>query len=239
MDEVREIEWGEAVLARFWAYWSRRPQTYFAEAMGNALLRRFRSYLPSSGLIVDYGCGSGGLVRALLGAGYRVLAVDFSAETIEAVGNRFSGCPGFAGAMRIGDLSGGQNETADAVFLVEALEHMDDERLAECLERVRRLLKPGGKFIVTTPNREDVEAAKVFCPCCSTVFHPMQHQRSWSAGTVSRCLDGAGFKVLWTLETDFGADSLHSPLPYLIRLAKKALRRINRDPHLCVVAVKT
>lgn len=239
MDEVREIEWGEAVLARFWAYWSRRPQTYFAETMGNALLRRFRSHLPSSGLIVDYGCGSGGLVQALLGAGYRVLGVDFSAETVEAVRNRFSGRSGFAGAIQIDDLSEKQNESAEAVFLVEALEHMDANRLAECLEKTRRLLKPGGKFIVTTPNQENIEAAKVFCPCCSTVFHPMQHQRSWSAETLAHCLEGAGFKVLETLETDFGADSLHSLLPYLIRLAKKALRRIDRDPHLCVVTVKT
>lgn len=238
MDEVKEIEWSDAVVARFWAYWSRRPHTYFAESTGSALLRRFRPYLDQAGLVIDYGCGSGGLVKALLGGGYRVLAVDFSAESVAAVAGRFSGSAGFAGAVRIDELGSERDASADAVFLVEAIEHMNDERLGECLARIHRLLKPGGNFIVTTPNREDIEAAKIYCPCCSTVFHPMQHQRNWSAASLARCLEAAGFKMVRTLETDLGADSPRPLLPYLIRLAKKALRRIDRDPHLCAVAVK-
>ena len=47
------------------------------------------------------------------------------------------------------------------------------------LEEVRRVLRPGGHVIMTTPHREDMGKNEVLCPNCRCVFHRMQHLRSF------------------------------------------------------------
>jgi ubiquinone/menaquinone biosynthesis C-methylase UbiE len=43
-----------------------------------------------------------------------------------------------------------EDDTFDAVFMIEVIEHVDGD--AQAIREVRRVLKPGGVLIVTTPN---------------------------------------------------------------------------------------
>lgn len=48
-----------------------------------------------------------------------------------------------------------QNESFDCVSAIEVLEHVSDD--LRFVEEVRRVLRPGGVFLMTTPNGEFVE----------------------------------------------------------------------------------
>jgi cyclopropane fatty-acyl-phospholipid synthase-like methyltransferase len=44
------------------------------------------------------------------------------------------------------------DERFDAITLIEVLEHLDASQIREVLHQVARLLRPGGRFLMTTPN---------------------------------------------------------------------------------------
>ena len=46
---------------------------------------------------------------------------------------------------------------------------------------------------MTTPSNEDLEAGTVGCPACGCLFHRMQHIRSFTAETLTRMVEEAGF----------------------------------------------
>src|SRR5439155_25023167 len=141
---------------------------------------------------VDIGCGRGELIGYLLDRGIDARGADQSPTSVERVNDRFSGSPRFRGAVvGTGALP---DATADTAFILEVVEHLDDATLAGVLNEARRVLKPGGHLVLTTPNEEDLDARKVFCPECGSVFHQMQHVRCWSADSLSASAGAHGFE---------------------------------------------
>jgi SAM-dependent methyltransferase len=89
------------------------------------------------------------------------------------------------------------------VLSVETIEHVLDDELANLLTEVRRVLRPGGTAIVTTPNDEDLAAGMNFCPACGIEYHQWQHVRSWSADSLQSALENAGFRIQLCSDLDF------------------------------------
>jgi SAM-dependent methyltransferase len=88
---------------------------------------------PTPARVLEIGCGGGDLARAVARRGYEIVAIDPLApegEIFEPVSlEEFTGCGPF-----------------DAVLANRALHHILD--LAGALDRVARLLRPGGRFMV-------------------------------------------------------------------------------------------
>ena len=103
--DVHDLEWTDETLESFWTFWGDKVHTYFAEAYGAAIVWTAARFLRPGQLCVDYGCGSGGLTAALLNAGFRVAAIDYSPKSVEDVTVRFSEHDLFAGARRVADLA--------------------------------------------------------------------------------------------------------------------------------------
>ncbi|GHD92473.1 class I SAM-dependent methyltransferase [Streptomyces naganishii] len=99
--------------------------------------------------VVDVGCGDGSAaaVAAPLLAGHRLVGVDWSQDALRRARTRLPY------AVR-GELSGGglplRTACADAVLFSEVLEHLVDPDAA--LEEIRRVLRPGGHLMLSTPN---------------------------------------------------------------------------------------
>jgi SAM-dependent methyltransferase len=113
------------------------------------------------GPVVELGVGTGRIAVPIAADGIRVIGVDSSRAMLEVCAERAA----LAGAvldLRLGDLR--EPPVDEQVPLVicpfRSLLHMhsDDDR-RRALRAVRRLLRPGGRFVfdVFTPSREDIE----------------------------------------------------------------------------------
>ena len=236
----REIKWTPEGVDRYWDYLAGNPA-----AEDNAFSGRFARRILRLGLrgarvvgpVVDFGCGPGFLCAELLRDGHEVLALDRSPGALERVRARFAAEPRFLGAelAEPGRLPLGDGD-AGAVFLVEVLEHVPGESWDPLVAEVARVLRPGGRFVVTTPNQEDLAARRIACPECGAVFHRAQHLESVDAGSLRRLLERHGLAVRRLRATNFR----HFPDRAAGRLFAAVLRAFpglgsRTEPHLIAV----
>lgn len=108
---------------------------------------------PESGdVILDLGCGSG--VAASMFAqtdGTRVLGIDTKEGAVRYARNRFR-ASNLAFVVGSVDELGLGNESVDKIALLEVIEHLYLEQAARTVSECSRVLKPGGRLVVTTPN---------------------------------------------------------------------------------------
>jgi 2-polyprenyl-3-methyl-5-hydroxy-6-metoxy-1,4-benzoquinol methylase len=187
----------------FWDWESRHPERFFATTCAPELVRRVRRHLAGREAILDYGSGAGALVDELLRRGYRVAGSDASPAAVEALRRRLDGHPRFLGAFRSEDLLAADAPRFDAIFATEVVEHLYDDWLDALLHDLRRIVRPGGRIVFTTPNDEDLTQEQLACPCCGKPFHRWQHVRSWSRESLTAHLEARGFRTVEAFTADF------------------------------------
>ena len=239
MNEVvqHDLEWTPERVKRFWDFYSNNPgleDAYFARMVGESLLK-FVERRITIGEAVDIGCGQGDLIGFLLGSDHEAIGADSSPASLEVVRRRFQNNPRFKGAIQMEagriDLPSG---SADTAFLLEVVEHMEDEVLGAALDEAIRLLRPGGHLVLSTPNEEDLEASRIICPECAAIFHRVQHVRSWSAETLRRHLEDRGLTTIACEATVLSP--YQGPLGVLYRRFYPWVR--GRQPHLIYIGMK-
>lgn len=102
------------------------------------------------GKLLDVGCGGGRFLRRMQNLGWDVEGVDFDIKATERVKNKY-GIKTYDGDLR--EL-GIPHESYDAIVMSHAIEHVVNpvSLLAEC----NKLLKPGGRLVIVTPNASSV-----------------------------------------------------------------------------------
>lgn len=233
-----ESRWTPTQVARFWNWQNANPVTqelYYSKMVGRNVIEQASSVHPLGQTVVDYGAGPGYLTRELIARGHQVQAADVSPGSLEKLKGHLKDNPLFLGTALIGPYGVSlPDQSADTVFLLETIEHLDDELLAKTLTDIRRLLKPGGLLVITTPNAEDLNQSKVFCPNCGCVFHRVQHQRSFDSTLLKSTLEKFGFSVPHCQPTLFRNGSALKRI--LFRIAHKL--RNGKLPHLMACALK-
>src|SRR5262245_5759971 len=126
---IHRLEWTDDLVERFWSFQGDKIHTYFAESFGPAIVRRTAQWVPAHAVCIDYGCGSGGLTAALLAAGHKVGAIDFTPKSVAHVAQRFAGRDNFLGARTVAEQASAPFPTADIVFSVETIEHVTDPHI--------------------------------------------------------------------------------------------------------------
>ena len=119
----------------------------------------FSRYIPG-GNVVDVGCGRSLFTEIDESFPFTVYAGDLNFDSVHARAAeiRHQKWGVFdASALPFGD------RQFDALFAGEVIEHVPDVR--ESLREWRRVLKPGGVAIITTPNRERLVALAHGCEC--------------------------------------------------------------------------
>jgi ubiquinone/menaquinone biosynthesis C-methylase UbiE len=207
------------------------------EIFPEARQRYMLSYLKPGMAVLDIGVGSGALVRLGKAKGVIMHALDPSERAIDRLRAEFDmgtrAHAGYAQAMPFGDAS------FDAVVMSEVLEHLDDAVLAGSLDEVRRVLKPGGFLLASTPYREDLNEARTICPSCGSVFHKYGHMQSF---------DRPRFEAMLKLHK-YGQTHIHiasfvdwkrkGVRNFVKSVARYVLARMGEamaDPHLVVIA---
>jgi SAM-dependent methyltransferase len=197
-----DVRWDEAEVARLWSYYATNPAIqamHFSRVAGAKIREVVRPWIDlDRGSVLDYGCGPGYMIDHLLARSEgKVFGLEFGADAAALANRRLGGQPAFGRVEHVPSLpSAFAPASVDAVTCIEVLEHLNDEHLTGALAEIRRLLKPGGRLLVTTPNEENLESGKTICPHCASVFHRWQHVRSWSAPLLAATLERAGFRVI-------------------------------------------
>lgn len=101
---------------------------------------------------LDAGCGSGVLSDRLAETGATVVGVDGNAAAIEFARATFTRAnlefrSGLVDELGLADAS------FDGIVFLEVIEHVTAAQAADVLATFHRLLRPGGRLVVSTPNR--------------------------------------------------------------------------------------
>ena len=151
----------------------------------------------STGLLVDAGVGEGYGAQALLDAGARaVTALEFDPTTCRHAATTYPGIDIVQANLDALPLRSG---AVDAVISCQVIEHLWD--LPRFLRECRRVLRPGGAVVVTTPNR------LTFSPGLGRGERPVNpfHVEEFDAAQVGALLVDAGFADVRTLGLRHGA----------------------------------
>jgi len=151
------------------------------------LNKLIQSYFPAdrTASIVDLGCGHGALIHFAREAGYsNIVGVDCSPQQIE-LARRL----GIAG-VRQGDLIEAISSMADsslhAVVTFDVIEHFRKDELRGFVEQIVRALRPGGRWIIHTPNAESPFGARMR-------YGDFTHELAFTRESLSQCLLSSGF----------------------------------------------
>jgi 2-polyprenyl-3-methyl-5-hydroxy-6-metoxy-1,4-benzoquinol methylase len=233
---VHDVVWNDRTISNIWKGYAEDPDrrtAYFGETLGGYLLSYARRFVPLAGAsVLDYGSGPAYLLSHFekLGLSIRYSALDFSADSIAVVERRYQGHPLFETAYLVQSFPSTIQERFDVMICSEVIEHLLDDRLAEMLSEARRLVKPGGYLVLSTPNDEDLAQLRHICPECGCRFHQYQHVRSWSAATLRPVLEAQGFRTIKCEAVLLG--------PWTSRLKQSMMSlagRASKPPHLLYI----
>lgn len=100
-------------------------------------------------VVLEVGCGSGNLLFESRLPARTVVGLDASPAALEFCVSRRAGPP-FRFARAVGERLPIRTGSVDLVILVEVIEHLPDPALT--LRQIARVLRPGGRLVMTTPN---------------------------------------------------------------------------------------
>jgi SAM-dependent methyltransferase len=135
---------------------------------------------------LEIGCATGALLEFLIWRGWDAEGVEISAAEAEYARSKRN--------LNVSSLPLEENHFPDGHFsLVVAshlIEHLNNPK--DFVREVSRVLLPGGRFLVTTPNISSFQASLFRSKWRSAIF---DHLYLFSKDTLSRLLAGEGFDI--------------------------------------------
>lgn len=137
----RQFSYSFGVESFLWSGFARLLPHRTAEIAFNVM------YLPRhpGGRLLEVGCGGGAMLELMARLGWDAEGVDFDEKAVDVARSR--GLRVRAGSL---EQQGYPDNHFDAVTTSHLIEHVPDPRAL--LLEVRRILKPGGKLVIVTPN---------------------------------------------------------------------------------------
>jgi len=106
---------------------------------------RFTAMVPTGGVVLDLGSGSGRDSAAFLEAGYDLTAVDPSVEMCRATASRI----GYERVVCCKAQEIAWKETFDGIWAMSSLLHVPRVEMADTVSRLAQALKPGGALYMS------------------------------------------------------------------------------------------
>jgi cyclopropane fatty-acyl-phospholipid synthase-like methyltransferase len=134
----------------------------FTETQGERLSRRLSAAFAVAEVrpgmrVLDVGCGRGEILRHCARLGADAFGVDYAPVAVDLAARAVAGERGAAGKTGVAQSDAKAlpfpSESFDRALMFDVVEHLYPWELERSLAEVRRVLRPGGAFIVhTAPN---------------------------------------------------------------------------------------
>ncbi len=152
------------------------------------------------GRFLDIGCHKGFLLEAARASGFEVWGLEVSAEQIAPFVNSY---PETRARVLTGSAALTTRALPDGHFSVvtaiDVVEHLEDP--VATFTDVRRILAPGGVFVVQTPDAASPEAVRDGAGWYE--MKPVEHLQLFTAASLDRLARRAGFRAFELFETPF------------------------------------
>jgi SAM-dependent methyltransferase len=158
-------------------YWFRRHEAAYRWAVPWAAGKR----------VLEVGCGEGYGADLIGGVAHEIVGLDYDPLTVAHAATAYPGRRFVRGNLAALPV---RSATVDVLATLQVIEHVWDHR--EFLHECRRVLRPGGRLVVTTPNR------LTFSPGLDEPVNPF-HTREFTAAELAELVTGCGFAVEATL----------------------------------------
>ncbi len=202
-----------------------------------------RPHLHVGSRLLEVGCGAGNLLLQATVPGSYPMALDLSLQALTFVRSRLqeasfgANAPsGFACTQAIGEALPFPTGSFDCVLLSEVVEHLDAPQIS--IREAVRVLKPGGRLLVTTPNYRSFWPLMEWTVDRLNMAPKMageQHVSRFHPASLRRVLVEAGLDMEY-------AGSIYNLSPFLslvsLEQAKRQLQReLNRRSTLGMILV--
>jgi SAM-dependent methyltransferase len=135
--------------------------------------------------ILDLGCGHGALIYFLHQAGYHnVVGVDVSPD--QAAEATRLGIEGIREGDLLETLRNQPNHSQDVVIAFDVIEHFTKDELLPFVDEVLRVLKPGGRWLIHSPNGESPFVGAIR-------YGDMTHEQAFTRASLSQLLLSSEF----------------------------------------------
>jgi ubiquinone/menaquinone biosynthesis C-methylase UbiE len=133
------------------ADWDEMRAGFFTEAMRDAAIARAK--LPPAAVVADVGTGTGFVLQGLVNRVARLVGFDESPAMLAIAGQNLAGQAGVELRQAEGRTLQAADASFDAVFANMYLHHAPEP--AAAIAEMVRLLKPGGKLVLTDLDKHD------------------------------------------------------------------------------------
>lgn len=142
--------------------------------------------------ILDLGCGHGAILYFAQQAGYaKARGVDGSPEQVAAA--RRLGIEGVEEGDLLQTLAGLPDESQDCIVTFDVIEHFTRDELVGVVDAVRRVLRPGGRWIIHAPNGESPFGGRMR-------YWDLTHELAFTRTSIAQLLLSSGFTQVQSFE---------------------------------------
>lgn len=139
--------------------------------------------------VLDLGSGRGWFAILLAKRGCSVSAVDLSEKNLEHIRSTNPAIDCRLGSAYELPFTG---ERFDWIVMNEVLEHLEEP--GKALQHIRQFLKPGGKVLISVPNKEKITYS--LCIHCNQLTPHNAHLHSFDLNSIQRLLSKSGFEIV-------------------------------------------
>lgn len=133
--------------------WDQMRKSFFSDKVRKVAVAR--ADIKAGELAADVGAGTGFVTEELIQNGLKVIAVDQSQAMLDEMKKKFDRINSIDYRMGESNKLPIKDETVDYVFANMYLHHVEFPQVA--IEEMARILKPGGKVVITDMNEHEFE----------------------------------------------------------------------------------